>query len=74
MSVPSEHVILKRSTGWEAYVYLGGHGLGFLLQSVVILLLLSTLLLLIGALDNLIVPFFGFEMVILAALIKLSRY
>lgn len=74
MSVPSERVVLKRSTGWEAYVYLGGHGLGFLLQSVVILLLLSVLLLLIGALGNLIAPFFGFEIDVLAALLRLSKF
>lgn len=39
-SLPSEKVNLKRSAGWETYVYLGFHGLRFLIQSLWVLLLL----------------------------------
>lgn len=34
-SLPSEKVNLKRSAGWETYVYLGFHGLRFLIMALV---------------------------------------
>lgn len=39
-SLPSEKVNLKRSAGWETYVYLGFHGLRFLVMALVIAIIL----------------------------------
>jgi hypothetical protein len=39
-SLPSEKVNLKRSAGWETYVYLGFHGLRFLISALLIALVL----------------------------------
>lgn len=39
-SLPSEKVNLKRSAGWETYVYLGFHGLRFLVTALVIAIIL----------------------------------
>lgn len=39
-NLPSEKVNLKRSAGWETYVYLGFHGLRFLIQALFALIVL----------------------------------
>lgn len=57
-----EKILLKRSSGWEAYVHLGKYGLQFLLQGAVVLLIVWGLLFLVEGVFRQILSWFNVEL------------
>lgn len=60
ISVPYEKIKLKRSAGWESYVYLAKHGFSFLIQSLIILFLTVIWSLFVGLIVKLILANCGY--------------
>ena len=40
-AIPAEKIALKRSSGWEAYVRMGSHGIGFVWNAICVYAILA---------------------------------